>query len=328
MVYKQLMKIQLINAGGTIVRIEKGAQQQADWMVSTAELISELGLSVQVDTIVAHSDMSANFSLKTIVKICKILSNTQGEYAGSIIMVGTDALEEVAYAVDYLGPYPKPVVIVAAMRPSTALSYDGPVNLYSAVKLLTESVLDAGDVVVTISDRIHSASRISKIHSGRIDAFESSPGHIGEMHNGLPVIDFKPTNSLPRSPFSVKILPEDFEVPKVGLITTHVDMPVDFFNLSSLDGLVVAGMGTGSIPDQLQEYLSNELPKRIPVIVSTRCVFGLGYNDWLYKDGVEKYEKIGFILRPFSGLNSLKARMKLSIDLMLSRESGEQLNYK
>ena len=322
------MKIQLLNGGGTIVLTQKDDGQGMESTVAPADIVSELGLSVDIDALDVHNDLSANYSLKTIVNICKILKNVEADCSGTIITVGTDVLEEIAYAIDYLGPYPKPVVFVAAMRPSSALSYDGPANLYSAVKLLTDEVLYPGDVVVTISDRIHSASKIAKIHSERIDAFESSPGHIGEMRNGRPVIDFKPIAVEHNHAISVEKISENFKTPKVGLITTHVDVPIDFLNLSCLDGLVVAGVGTGTLPDNLRNYLALEQTKRIPVVLSTRCVFGLGYNDWLYKGGVEKYENQGFILREFSALSSLKARLKLSIDLLLSKESGIPLSYK
>ena len=321
------MKIKLLNGGGTIVQAINDDKKEMEWTVSPAELVSSQGLSVDVDSENVHAGLSANYSLRTIVNICKILKKVDAGFAGTIITIGTDVLEEIAFAVDYLGPYPKPVVFVAAMRPSSALSYDGPANMHSAVQLLVDGVLCGGDVVVTLSDRIHSASKISKIHSERIDAFESSPGHIGEMRNGLPVLDYKPIAKSHNHPIAIEDISNNFQIPSVGLITTHIDMSLDLFNLSGVDGLVIAGMGTGSVPDKLKEFLSHEQPLPIPIVLSTRCVFGLGYNDWLYKGGVEKYEKLGFVLRVFSGLSSLKARMKLCIDLMLSKESGKALDY-
>ena len=86
-------------------------------------------------------------------------------------------------------------------------------------------------------------------------------------------------------------------------------------------------MGAGAVPDKLKDFLANKGAASIPIIISTRCAFGLGYNDWLYKGGVEKYEKLGFILRDFHNLSSLKARLKLSIDLMFSNETGSRLAY-
>lgn len=321
------MKIKLLNGGGTIVQAKTEDGEGMGWSVSPSELLANFGLPVEVDTENVHNDLSANYSLRTIVKICKVLRGIDEGFEGTIITVGTDVLEELAFAVEYLGPYPKPVVFVAAMRPSSALSYDGPVNLRSAVKILTDRVLSGGDVVATISDRFHQASKIVKLHSERIDAFESSPGHIGEMRNGNPVLDFKPISYVHNHPIGVEKISEKFDVPKVGLITTHIDMCLDFFNLSAVNGLVVAGMGTGAVPDNLKEFLSAKQPMPIPIVISTRCVFGLGYNDWLYKGGVEKYEKLGFLLRSFANLSSLKSRLKLSIDLVFSKELGVELEY-
>jgi L-asparaginase len=54
---------------------------------------------------------------------------------GIVITHGTDTLEETAYFLNLVVKSRKPVVVVGAMRPSTAISADGPINLYNAVLL-------------------------------------------------------------------------------------------------------------------------------------------------------------------------------------------------
>src|SRR5690349_7560878 len=54
---------------------------------------------------------------------------------GIVITHGTDTLEETAYFLNLVVKSRKPVVVVGSMRPSTALSADGPINLYNAVNL-------------------------------------------------------------------------------------------------------------------------------------------------------------------------------------------------
>jgi len=46
---------------------------------------------------------------------------------------GTDTIEETGYFLNLVVKSKKPVVLTASMRPSTALSADGPLNFFNAV---------------------------------------------------------------------------------------------------------------------------------------------------------------------------------------------------
>ncbi len=64
----------------------------------------------------------------------------------------------------------KPVVLVGAMRPSTAISADGPKNLYNAVALVANKEAKNKGVMVAINDKILSARGVVKTHSLNVDA--------------------------------------------------------------------------------------------------------------------------------------------------------------
>ena len=49
-----------------------------------------------------------------------------------MITHGTDTMEETAFFLNLMVKTDKPVVMVGSMRPSTAVSADGPLNLYNA----------------------------------------------------------------------------------------------------------------------------------------------------------------------------------------------------
>ena len=67
------------------------------------------------------------------LRINKLLA--QDDVDGIVVTHGTDTLEEIAYFLNLVVKSRKPVVIVGSMRPSSAISADGPINLYNAVSL-------------------------------------------------------------------------------------------------------------------------------------------------------------------------------------------------
>src|SRR5690606_27011322 len=118
--------------------------------------------------------------LKLAAKVNRLLNDTTLD--GIVITHGTDTLEETAYFLHLTVNSPKPVVIVGAMRPASALSADGPLNLYNAVALASHP--DAHDlgVLVTLNDSVHAARFVSKINTTQVDAFSSHEhGSLGQI---------------------------------------------------------------------------------------------------------------------------------------------------
>ena len=74
------------------------------------------------------------------------------EISGVVITHGTDTLEETAFFLESTVNSSKPIVCVGAMRPATALSADGPLNLLQAVTLVvSENARDRG-VLITLNE--------------------------------------------------------------------------------------------------------------------------------------------------------------------------------
>ena len=97
------------------------------------------------------------------------------ELAGVVITHGTNTLEETAWLLQLLIDDPRPVVLVGAMRPATALSADGPLNLLQAVQVALSPEARGHGVLVVMDGQIHAAQRVTKLATQGVGAF-ASPG--------------------------------------------------------------------------------------------------------------------------------------------------------
>ncbi len=311
-----------ITAGGTI--LQRATSSGMAWSVSAADLIKQFETSLNISFTTLYTGLAANFRLSDVLKIAHAIQNDT-EHGGFLITLGTDVIEEVAFALDYLLDDPPPVVIVGAMRPADALGYDGVSNLQQAISLLDADHEGPLGIVVCIGEQIHSARHVFKHDSEHFTAFRSHPGPIGDFRNGRPIIRFR-TAAKDTAPGILGYLNADLlNNLRVPIHTLHTDASIELEWASRQDGIVLAGMGTGSVPDQIREALAREQTKRIPIVISTRCQIGSNYNDWLYKNSLAKYEGVGFLLRDFFGLNALQARIKLHLELAAYRAGASRL---
>ncbi len=120
---------------------------------------------------IASQNMTNDYWLKLAKRVNDLLQ--QPDVDGIVITHGTDTLEETAYFMNLVAKSDKPVVIVGAMRPSTALSADGPINLYNAVLLAGSKEAIGKGVLVCLNDQINSARDVTKTNTSTADTFKS-----------------------------------------------------------------------------------------------------------------------------------------------------------
>lgn len=92
---------------------------------------------------------------------------------GVVITHGTDTLEETAMLLHLTQQTDTPIVLTAAMRPSTSLSADGPLNLLNAVRLAASPSARGRGVLVALNQRVHAARDVQKGHTYAVEAFVS-----------------------------------------------------------------------------------------------------------------------------------------------------------
>src|SRR5690625_5453364 len=165
---------------------------------------------------------------------------------GVVITHGTDTLEETALLLHLCIKSTKPVVVVGAMRPGSALSADGPMNLYQAVRVATDGDAHHLGVMVGAHDRNYSARYVRKMHTHRADAFDApDTGPLGDMSNGVLYIgSTPPRHHTTHSQFS---LAADTQLPAVDIIYDHPSANLAFYEHSARSqraGLIIAGKRT------------------------------------------------------------------------------------
>ena len=78
------------------------------------------------------SDMSEALWLALAARVQELAD--RDDVDGVVVTHGTDTMEETAYFLNLTVHTEKPVVFVGSMRPATAISADGPLNLLEAVQ--------------------------------------------------------------------------------------------------------------------------------------------------------------------------------------------------
>lgn len=240
---------------------------------------------------------------------------------GVVITHGTDTMEETAYFLNLTIKSDKPVVLVGAMRPSTAISADGPKNLYNAVALVANKEAKNKGVMVAINDKILSARGVVKTHSLNVDAFSSPDfGDLGYIVDGKVFFYNNVTKAHTKNaPFDVSKLTS---LPKVDILYSYSNdgsgVAAKALFEHGTKGIVVAGSGAGSIHKNQKDVLKELLKKGLKVVVSSRVVAGcVAVSD--------SDEKLGFISA--EDLNPQKARVLLMLALTKTSDPKKIQEY-
>lgn len=264
------------------------------------------------------SNMCDEIWLRLAKKIAKLFAEG---IDGVVITHGTDTMEETAYFLNLTIKSDKPVVLVGAMRPSTAISADGSKNLYNAVALVANKEAKNKGVMVAINDKILSARGVVKTHSLNVDAFSSPDfGDLGYIVDGKVFFYNNVTKAHTKNaPFDVSKLTS---LPKVDILYSYSNdgsgVAAKALFEHGTKGIVVAGSGAGSIHKNQKDVLKELLKKGLKVVVSSRVVAGcVAVSD--------SDEKLGFISA--EDLNPQKARVLLILALTKTSDPKKIQEY-
>jgi len=253
--------------------------------------------------------MSFEIMLKLAKRINEVLPTPGVD--GIVITHGTDTMEETAYFLNLTVKSDKPVVMVGSMRPSTAVSADGPLNLYNAVAVAADPKAKGQGVLVVMNDHIHAAHSLTKTSTTAIQTFMSPL-------RGLVGITAYGKNDWYNAPPWKHTTQSDFDVtkvtklPRVDIVFACADMSPDLIDASvnaGAKGIVIAGVGNGNMNKASIDAAARAVKKGVVVVRSSRVATGTVDRNVEVND-----DELGFIAS--DELNPQKSRILLSLAML------------
>jgi L-asparaginase len=324
-------RIMILATGGTIAGTgETGTQAgytsgqvTIEGMIAAVPGIDQLAdVSGEQLSNVGSQDMTFAIMIQLARRINALLATDETD--GVVVTHGTDTMEETAIFLSLTVKSQKPVVMTGSMRPATAVSADGPLNLYNAVAVAADPQAADRGVMVVMNDRIHGAHSLTKTDTTAVETFLSPiNGLIGTVTYGkIQYFRIPFRKHTHQSEFSVDGVSD---LPRVDILYACADMPADLIDCAverGAQGIVIAGDGNGNMNAASVERAARAAKQGIAIVRSSRVPSGkIGRNVEIDDDG------LGFIAS--DELNPAKARILLMLALLKerSREEIQQLYY-
>ncbi|GLK80202.1 asparaginase [Methylopila turkensis] len=294
-------RIVVIGTGGTIAGAGASSVNTGDYdsaKVAVDKIIAAVPEMSQVADVRGEQIFqigSESFNDERLLKLAKRVSELvkQPDVDAVMITHGTDTIEETSYFLNLTLKTEKPVVIVGAMRPGTALSADGPLNLYNATVVAASPEAKGKGVLVALNDEIHSARDVTKGHALKVEAFRSLYGPLGVVVESKPYFYRLPAR--PHTTATEFDIDRIDSLPKVDVFYAHVTMdPKALTAIADLGGkaLIYAGTGNGSVADYMEAPLA-EVRKKALVVRATRTGGGMVIRNGEEKDDEQDWVAAG-----------------------------------
>jgi len=314
-----LPKIKVLATGGTIAGAQ-ATQADAGYKSGTFSVDDLIKAVPQLKNIaemtgeqvanIGSQTMNHEVWLKLATRVNEVLKGSDTD--GVVITHGTDTMEETGYFLSLVVKSDKPVVLVGSMRPATAISADGPINLYNAVALAGNPEAKGRGPLVVLNDTVHYARESQKMHSTRMDTFQSPNRGIAAMMNTGKAF-FYSANTVrhtTKSEFSLSGLTVA-NLPRVEVVYSYANLGgelIDALVAQGVKGIVLAGVGDGNSTDAAIAALEKAAKKGVAVVRCSRTGGGVVDRNVEIND-----DKLGFIAG--MELNAQKARILLMLGL-------------
>lgn len=313
-------KVVILATGGTIVSSGDSAAQMTGYSIrglTVGDVIRAVPCLEDIADIEARtvcSIPSSSITSKIWIALAAQVEEAcrRDDVAGVVVTHGTDTMEETAFFLNLVLKTAKPVVLTGAMRPATALSADGPINLLNAVRVAASPEALGKGVLIVMNGIIGGARDTTKTHTTAVDTFRGRDfGTFGYVIGGETA--FFTASVRPHtltSEFSLADFREDADLPRTALITAHAEEDVWTVQAAleaGVRGIVYAGCGHGTVSAAMETELVRAAADGIAVVRASRT----GAGPVL--DGLPRWQEAGFI--PAGTLPPQKARILLQLGL-------------
>ena len=255
---------------------------------------------------------SSHYNIRMMADLAELLRREAGQgINGIVVTAGTDSMEEMAYLVDLLWPYPYPVIFTGSMIPSDQLGSDGPLNLYHALLAASSECIWGLGVLVCFRDQLFAASEVCKVNSFKRDALTAPErGPVAEIvGNKIHLI---------KNPKRGRVI-EGNLIParEVEVFWATLGGGERILKLlsedESLEGLILAGFGSGNVNPAWVPPIRQIIRRNIPVVITSRCLRGRVVTSYAYEGSAQKLLEIGVLSG--GNLTPLQARLKLAVGI-------------
>ena len=326
-------RLLLIATGGTIAGAAPSADRTQGYVPGALpvsallDAVPALGAMARVDAEQPYSIGSQHLtSAHWLALVARVReAQDRGTHDGVVIAHGTDTMEETALVLDLLCARGVPVVLTGAMRPATAVSADGPMNLLAAAAVALDPAARGAGALVLMNDLVFGPDRAAKAHTARVDAFvarDAAP--LAQVLDGRPAWREPAAAAAARRPSladALAALPAG--LPRVDLIAQHVDADpgvVGWALSRGARGLVLAGTGHGTMSDPMREALEGAVRAGCTVVRATRVAGG----PVLCGAGVDDAAS-GFVAAGFASAHKARTVLALALAAGLGRDAIQGL---
>lgn len=320
-----MKKIKILATGGTIAGKAASSTQltgytagaySVDDLLASVPALGELAqISGEQLCNIDSSSITDALLLRLSQRCNELLA--QEDVDGVVITHGTDTMEETAFFLNLTVKSDKPVVLVGAMRPATAVSADGPLNIINAVKTAVCAESAGQGVLVVMNDEIYGGRDVMKTNTANVATFKApNGGALGYIVGGE--VRYYYRSVRPHTLAAEFAISNVTALPRVDIIYAHIGQDrvlVDAACAAGARGLVYAGSGMGSIHGAVEAALAEAVQSGVVVVRSSRTGSGR------VSAGLARWQEQGFLYA--DNLNPQKARLLLQLALLQTHERSE-----
>jgi len=318
-------RIAIVATGGTIAGAGATTANSATYQAAKVPVdkliagIPELNDVAAVRGEQVFQIASESFTNEKLLALARRISALAKDPAvdGVVITHGTDTLEETSFFLNLVVHTDKPIVVVGSMRPGTAMSADGMLNLYNAVVLAGTPSARGKGVLVAMNDDILTGRDAAKRTNIKTSAFASAWGPLGMV--------VEKQAYWFRAPVKRHTMNSEFDIdqltglPEVQIVYGAGNMAPELYDAAVKAGakaIIHAGTGNGSVANYAVDTLKRIRTSGVHVVRSSRIADG-----FVVRNSEQPDDQYDWVVA--HDLNPQKARILAAVAMTKTQDSKD-----